>query len=158
MTEIKIRLTGWKAITFIVAAIILTAAYIHWVEVSVQRAQGLFRTALVNDCSRRAFSNSSVTKDNLSRSNELVAAIGACKNIRIASISANGGVILPVMARVELDAAGFIPDNERVRYLYTIGTRIFPFTLYVLITDNWFVEPIAMYSDSGARYFYYLRF
>lgn len=158
MTEIKIRLTGWKAITFIVAAIILTAAYIHWVEVSVQRAQGLFRDALVNDCSRRAFSNSGVTKDDLNRSGELVAALASCKEIKIAAISANGGVILPVMARVELDADGFLPDDERVWYLYTIGTRIFPFTLYDLMTGNWYVSPIAMTSGSGAEYFYYLRF
>jgi len=144
------------ALIFVAVLVGFIVLYSHWVEVSVRRDVAEFRQTLVNDCSRREFLRLKVSKDDLSRAGELAAAIAACKTIKVMEIAANGGLILPVMARVELSDEGHIPSGERVWYIATQRSDVFPFTVYNLLTGSWPIDPTVV-SGKEMKYLYYLR-
>lgn len=157
MAEFKIRfnLTPIQAVVAVAAVIGAVVLYSHWVEVSINMAVGQFRQALVDDCSRREFAAIGITPKDLSRAAELVEALDACKTVKIKKISANGGLILPVMVRLELSDEGYLPGGERVWYVSTERTKIFPFTVFNLISGRWPINPTL--RSAGMEYFYYLR-
>lgn len=157
MAELKMTfsLRPVTAIVFAAAFLGLLFAYYHLIEVSVRAAGGEFRDALVNDCSSRAFIRLGVTRGDLSRANEIADAVAVCKTIHVSGISANGGLVLPVMVRIELSADGHIPSGERVWYVSTSRSQVFPFVIYNIMTDSWPVGPVPV--GGQMRYFYYLR-
>lgn len=157
MAELKIKfnLTPVPAVVVVAAIIAFVVLYSHWVEVSVNRAGGQFRQALVDDCSRREFARLGIAPDNLSRADELVDALNACKTIKVKRITANGGLILAVMVRLELSDKGYLPSGERVWYVSTARTKIFPFTVFNLVSGVWPIDPIV--GREGMEFFYYLR-
>lgn len=157
MAEFKMTfsLRPVTAIVFAAALFGLLFAYYHLIEVSVRAAVGDFRQALVDDCSTRALTGLGVTSWDMSRANEIADAVALCKTIKVSAISANGGLILPVMARLELSDEGHIPFGERVWYVSTSRSQVFPFVIYNIMTDTWPVWPFP--SDSRMKYLYYLR-
>ncbi|OGQ51975.1 MAG: hypothetical protein A3J24_12620 [Deltaproteobacteria bacterium RIFCSPLOWO2_02_FULL_53_8] len=157
MAQLKIRfnLTPTQTIVAVVVIIVSLILYSHWVEVSVNRAGDQFRQALVDDCSRREFSALGITPDDLSRTNELVEALAACKTIKVSRITANGGLILAVMVRLELSDEGYLPNGKRVWYVSTERSKVFPFTIFNLISGVWPIDPIV--GREGMEFFYYLR-
>jgi len=157
MAELKMTFRLRPVTAAVVAAAVfgLLFAYYRLIEVSVRAAGGEFRDALVNDCSNRAFIRLGVTRGDLSRANEIVDAVAVCKTIKVSEITANGGLILPVMVRMELSAEGHVPSGERVWYISTSRSQVFPFTFYNIMTDSWPVGPVPV--GSQMRYLYYLR-
>ncbi|MBI5885913.1 MAG: hypothetical protein HZB85_04940 [Deltaproteobacteria bacterium] len=151
------NLTLRGALVFVACLVGLIIFYAHEVEVSVRRDVAEFRQTLVNDCSRSEFLRLKVTRDDLSRADELVASIAACKTIKVKEITtANGGLILPVMVRLELSDEGHIPSGERVWYIATFRSDIFPFAVYYMFTDGWLIDPTVV-SGGKMKYLYYLR-
>lgn len=150
--EIKLRLNGTQAIVLGVASVIFFAVYHVMLNNSVVEGKEHFRKYLVTDCKSKLDLPEPGEVDEES-GQKLLEDIEACDSIRIDDISANGGVLLSVAIRAELDDHGYIPGGEEVRYLRMNKSWVFPFTTFKIISGDW---PEYLYRPTN-EFFYYAR-
>ncbi|TAL16365.1 hypothetical protein EPN96_09535 [bacterium] len=150
--EINFRLTKGQFIALAAAVVCFFAVYHLLLNNSVEEGKEHFRKYLVTDCKSKLDLPEPGEVDEES-GQKLVEDIQACDSIQIDDISANGGVLLSVSVRVELDDDGYIPNGEKVRYLAMSKSMVFPFTTFKIISGNW---NEYLYRRTNA-FFYYAR-